>query len=177
MKRVRAPERLDLPAAASFKHVSPAGAGLGGGMQMFSADKTDDGAVGASTGLAAFLAVVEENLSGVSFDRERCTLWAVRNRPCGLYEVSLDGSTVRAFDLDATFYDGSELPGRSLEEIPHPLMTRTMDRLAEQARARPGRLRFIHLNHTNPALHDEDLRAEVEARGFAVAVMGERVAL
>ena len=40
----------------------------------------------------------------MSFDRERCTLWAVRNRPCGLYEVSLDGSTVRAFDLDATFY-------------------------------------------------------------------------
>ena len=71
----------------------------------YAAADDDDGAVGASTGLAAFLAVVEENLSGVSFDRERCTLWAVRNRPCGLYEVSLDGSTLRVFDLDATFYD------------------------------------------------------------------------
>ena len=93
----------------------------------------------------------------------------------GLLDRLLEGVDVAY--LDATFYDGSELPGRSLEEIPHPLMTRTMDRLAEQARARPGRLRFIHLNHTNPALHDEGLRAEVEARGFAVAVMGERVAL
>ena len=79
--------------------------------------------------------------------------------------------------LDATFYDGSELPNRSLDEIPHPLMTRTMDRLQDQARAQPGRLRFLHLNHTNPALHDAALRAEIEARGFAVAVTGERVAL
>jgi len=93
----------------------------------------------------------------------------------GLLDRLLDGVDVAY--LDATFYDGSELPGRSLDEIPHPLMTRTMDRLAEEARAQPGRLRFLHLNHTNPALHDEALRAEIEARGFAVAVMGERVIL
>ncbi|MCB9880055.1 MAG: pyrroloquinoline quinone biosynthesis protein PqqB, partial [Planctomycetes bacterium] len=43
--------------------------------------------------------------------------------------------------------------------------------------ARPGTLRFLHLNHTNPALHDAALRAAIEARGFAVAVAGERVAL
>jgi len=93
----------------------------------------------------------------------------------GLLDRLLDGVDVAY--LDATFYDGSELPGRSLDEIPHPLMTRTMDRLQEKARARPGRLRFLHLNHTNPALHDAELRAEIEARGFAVAEMGERVAL
>ncbi|MEC7725073.1 MAG: MBL fold metallo-hydrolase [Planctomycetota bacterium] len=93
----------------------------------------------------------------------------------GLLDRLLDGVDVAY--LDATFYDGSELPGRSLDEIPHPLMTRTMDRLQEQARARPGRLRFLHLNHTNPALHNAQLRAEIAARGFAVAVMGERVVL
>ncbi len=93
----------------------------------------------------------------------------------GLLDQLLAGVDVAY--LDATFYDGSELPNRSLDEIPHPLMTRTMDRLQEQARAEPGRLRFLHLNHTNPALHDDALRAAIEARGFAVAVMGERVAL
>lgn len=93
----------------------------------------------------------------------------------GLLDRLLDGVDVAY--LDATFYDGSELPGRSLDEIPHPLMTRTMDRLQEQAEAHPGRLRFLHLNHTNPALHDAGLRAQIEARGFAVAVMGERVVL
>jgi len=93
----------------------------------------------------------------------------------GLLDRLLDGVDVAY--LDATFYDGSELPGRSLDEIPHPLMTRTMDRLQEQARQHPGRLRFLHLNHTNPALHDEQLRARIEARGFRVAVMGERVVL
>ena len=93
----------------------------------------------------------------------------------GLLDRLLDGVDVAY--LDATFYDGSELPGRSLDEIPHPLMTSTMDRLQEQANAHPGRLRFLHLNHTNPALHDAALRARIEARGFHVARAGERVRL
>jgi hypothetical protein len=53
-------------------------------------------------------------------------------------------------------------------------MTATMDLLAEQARARPGRFRFLHFNHTNPVLHDAALRRAVEARGFAIAEVGER---
>lgn len=93
----------------------------------------------------------------------------------GLLERLLDGVDVAY--LDATFYDGSELPGRSLDEIPHPLMTRTMERLAEHAHRRPGTLRFLHLNHSNPALHDQALREAIEARGFRVARAGEAVAL
>jgi pyrroloquinoline quinone biosynthesis protein B len=79
--------------------------------------------------------------------------------------------------LDGTFYDGRELPDRDLAEIPHPLMTRTMALLADRARARPGTLRFLHCNHTNPVLHDAGLRQQLEAAGFAVAVQGERVLL
>lgn len=93
----------------------------------------------------------------------------------GLLERLLDGVDVAY--LDGTFFDGSELPGRSLDEIPHPLMIRTMARLADVARARPGALRFLHLNHTNPALSDPAVRARIEALGFAVAAMGERLAL
>ena len=79
--------------------------------------------------------------------------------------------------LDGTFYDGSELPERNLAEIRHPLMQRTMDLLADVARERPGAIRFIHLNHTNPALHDPELRRQIEARGFAIAAPGERISL
>jgi len=79
--------------------------------------------------------------------------------------------------LDATFYDGSELPGRDLTQIRHPFVTDTMERLAAAARERPGRIRFIHLNHSNPLLVDEALRAALEARGFRVARRGERVGL
>jgi pyrroloquinoline quinone biosynthesis protein B len=96
-------------------------------------------------------------------------------RAPGLLEQLLEG--VEVAYLDGTFYDGSELPERNLSEIRHPLILRTMDMLADVAREHPGRIRFLHLNHTNPALHDESIRASITARGFAVAVMGERVRL
>lgn len=76
--------------------------------------------------------------------------------------------------VDGTFYDGSELPGRDLSEIPHPAMVTTMDLLAEHGRMHPGSVRFIHLNHTNPALTRPAVQAEVAERGFAVAEVGER---
>lgn len=79
--------------------------------------------------------------------------------------------------LDATFYDGRELPGRDLSEIPHPPMVVTMEKLQESALREPGRFRFIHLNHTNPALRDTKIRAYIEKRGFRVAEIGEKVRL
>jgi len=75
--------------------------------------------------------------------------------------------------LDATFYDGRELPGRDLSEIPHPPMVVTMEHLAGEALETPERFRFIHLNHTNPALRDGSVRAEVKSKGFSVAEVGE----
>jgi len=83
----------------------------------------------------------------------------------------LDGVDVAY--IDATFYDGRELPGRDITKIPHPPIVETMARLAEEARERPGRIRFIHLNHTNPALRDEAIRKDILARGFRVAEQGE----
>jgi len=79
--------------------------------------------------------------------------------------------------IDGTFYDGSELPGRNLAEIPHPLMIDTMKQLKERARARPGSIRFIHLNHTNPALGGGKVREDVLSHGFRLARRGERLAL
>lgn len=93
----------------------------------------------------------------------------------GLLDRLLDGVDVAY--LDGTFFDGREVQGRDLAEIPHPLMTRTMELLAARARERPGTLRFLHLNHDNPALHDAALRARVVAAGFAIAEQGECTAL
>ncbi|MBI5850544.1 MAG: MBL fold metallo-hydrolase [Planctomycetes bacterium] len=93
----------------------------------------------------------------------------------GLLERLLDGVDVAY--LDATFFDGRELPERVRAEIPHPPMVDTMARLEGFAREHAGAVRFIHLNHTNPAWNDDALRAAIEARGFAIAQVGERVLL
>jgi pyrroloquinoline quinone biosynthesis protein B len=79
--------------------------------------------------------------------------------------------------LDGTFFSAGELPGRSLAEIPHPLMGDTMDRLA--AVAGPShRVLFAHLNHSNPALRRGSAeRRTVRARGFEVAADGMRFPL
>jgi len=93
----------------------------------------------------------------------------------GLLDRLVEGVDVAY--LDATFYDGRELPGRDLSKVRHPFMIDTMQRLESQASERPGRFRFIHLNHTNPALHDEELRQSISARGFRIAAQGERVGI
>ncbi|GAB4367929.1 MAG: pyrroloquinoline quinone biosynthesis protein PqqB [Acidobacteriota bacterium] len=89
----------------------------------------------------------------------------------GLLERLLDGVDVAY--LDGTFRDGRELPGRDLPEIPHPPIVTTVERLASRARARPGALRFIHLNHTNPLWTDDALLQQLERAGFGVAEQEE----
>lgn len=93
----------------------------------------------------------------------------------GLLDRLLDGVDVAY--IDATFYDGRELPERVRGEIPHPTMIDSMDRLAERASSAPGSIRFLHLNHTNPAFHPGEIADSVRARGFAIAEMGERTRL
>lgn len=76
--------------------------------------------------------------------------------------------------LDATFFDNGELPGRDMSKIPHPWIRTTMDRLAGLPEAERAKVRFIHLNHSNPALWpDSDARKEILARGFFVAEEGD----
>ncbi|HET9481838.1 MAG TPA: MBL fold metallo-hydrolase [Candidatus Polarisedimenticolia bacterium] len=77
--------------------------------------------------------------------------------------------TVDVVLLDGTFYSAGEVPGRSLEEIPHPMIPATMDRLAGLVGA-GRRVAFIHLNHTNPARRAGSPElAEIERRKFEIA--------
>jgi pyrroloquinoline quinone biosynthesis protein B len=77
--------------------------------------------------------------------------------------------------LDGSFYSAAEVPGRNIEDIPHPLIPESMDRL-ESAVRQGRRVIFTHLNNTNP-VHDEssEERAEVLRRGFEVARAGMRI--
>ena len=70
--------------------------------------------------------------------------------------------------VDGTFHDAGELPGRDLSEIPHPLMIETMKRL----RALAPKVRFIHLNQSNPALRNRSI-----VKPFQVATERERMRL
>ncbi|HEY6565485.1 MAG TPA: MBL fold metallo-hydrolase, partial [Pirellulaceae bacterium] len=80
--------------------------------------------------------------------------------------------------LDATFFDGEELPGRDLSEIPHPFVVETMRRLAELPASERSKVRFIHLNHTNPALRgDSAATRQIREAGFQIAVEGETIYL
>lgn len=75
--------------------------------------------------------------------------------------------------LDGSFWSLDELPGRTVEEVPHPLMTQTMDALQGVADRGETRIVLTHLNNTNPALDDGGpQQAEIARRGFAVAREG-----
>ncbi|MEE4360954.1 MAG: MBL fold metallo-hydrolase [Pseudomonadales bacterium] len=80
--------------------------------------------------------------------------------------------------LDATFFMNGEIPGRDMSGFPHPFVRHTMDRLAPLPAETRAKVRFIHLNHTNPALDEHsDAHGEIIERGFRVAREGERVDL
>ena len=80
--------------------------------------------------------------------------------------------------LDGSFWSMDELPGREVEDVPHPLMPRTMELLQGVVDRGDSRVVLTHLNNSNPAL-DEDgpQRAEVVRRGFEIAREGMRFEL
>eukprot|EP00775_Hariotina_reticulata_P006804 gene6804-7020_t len=49
--------------------------------------------------------------------------------------------------LDACFYSGSELPGRDIKQIPHPLIVDTAERLKDVP---DKHVVLVHMNHSNP---------------------------
>jgi pyrroloquinoline quinone biosynthesis protein B len=78
--------------------------------------------------------------------------------------------------VDGTFFSADEIPGRTIAEIPHPLVPETMTRLSALGDVR-GRVFFVHLNHTNRLLWDAVSNADLEAKGFGVAREGQRIEL
>lgn len=80
--------------------------------------------------------------------------------------------------LDATFFANGEIPGRDMSGFPHPFIEHSMTRFSSLAPAEKAKIRFIHLNHTNPAIRPgSEARSAIEAAGFSVAEEGEVVVL
>jgi len=80
--------------------------------------------------------------------------------------------------LDGTFFGNGEIPGRDMSQIPHPFIEESLQRFGAQSATVRSRVRFIHLNHTNPALHEDSAaRRLIEQAGCHMAVQGERQAL
>lgn len=80
--------------------------------------------------------------------------------------------------LDGTFFTAAEAPDRDPTEVPHPPISRSLERFAHLPAAVRARIRFIHLNHSNPALDPGSAAAAAIAQaGMGVAREGEVLAL
>jgi len=74
--------------------------------------------------------------------------------------------------LDATFYADGEI-ARDISEVPHPFVSETMQRLADRPEL-AAKVRFVHLNHTNPLLQPGGAAHEaLEAAGMVRATRGD----
>ena len=76
--------------------------------------------------------------------------------------------------LDGTFYDGNELPGRDIKQIPHPFVIESMELFKDLSKEDKAKIYFIHFNHTNPLLNKNSKEyKEVIKRGFNIAHYGD----
>jgi pyrroloquinoline quinone biosynthesis protein B len=78
--------------------------------------------------------------------------------------------------VDGTFFSSDEIPGRSIRDIPHPLVPETVARFGGKPPA-PAKVLFVHLNHTNRLLWDAAARRDLERKGFGIAREGDRFPL
>jgi pyrroloquinoline quinone biosynthesis protein B len=80
--------------------------------------------------------------------------------------------------VDGTFYDAKECPERNVAKIPHPTVSQTMDTFKHLGTAEREKIRFGHLNHTNPLLIKESpASSAVLEAGYNLAREGEFIRL
>ena len=80
--------------------------------------------------------------------------------------------------LDATFFDGNELPNRDMSKIPHPFVTESLARFDFLEANEKAKIYFIHFNHTNPLLKENSQASkEVRAKGYHIARSGLELSL
>lgn len=88
--------------------------------------------------------------------------------------------TLASFDVaivDGTFFSADELPGRSVEEIGHPLIADSLERLSGVVE-NGTRVFFTHFNHSNPVVDPSSTaRQRVLRLGFELLGDGELLEL
>jgi pyrroloquinoline quinone biosynthesis protein B len=76
--------------------------------------------------------------------------------------------------LDGSFYDENELPGRNMEDIPHPFIVESMALFDVLPAEQRNKIHFIHMNHTNPLLDSTSIEyREVIKKGYGIAGQGQ----
>ncbi len=80
--------------------------------------------------------------------------------------------------IDATFYDGEEINGRNISEIPHPFIIESMNKFKELAAKEKNKIYFAHFNHTNPVINKNSAQAkQVIKNGFNLAEINQIISL
>ncbi|MEW6469144.1 MAG: MBL fold metallo-hydrolase [Bacteroidota bacterium] len=80
--------------------------------------------------------------------------------------------------IDGTFYAEGEIPGRNMDEIPHPFISESMKLFEHLPPSEKQKIHFIHLNHTNPALQDSSAaQKEIYGKGYCLAREMQIIAL
>lgn len=75
--------------------------------------------------------------------------------------------------LDGSFYSAEELPHRDISEIPHPLITESMELFRSSDSELKSKVYFIHMNHSNRMLNPESAESKkVLDLGFNIAREG-----
>lgn len=77
--------------------------------------------------------------------------------------------------IDGTFYRDNELPGRNINEVPHPFVSETLQLFLNQPLTVKNKIHFIHFNHTNPLLWDNNKQTEIRRLGYHIALQGQRL--
>lgn len=95
-------------------------------------------------------------------------------------ERSIEGILARVdiAYLDGSFFEDGEIPGRDISEIPHPFIRESIARFSKLPESERKKIRFIHLNRTNPAIiPGSAAQKAITQAGFALARELERVDL
>ena len=80
--------------------------------------------------------------------------------------------------LDGTFFADGEIPGRAMADIPHPFIQESLERFGNLPAEERRKIRFIHLNHTNPAADPaHEAAKKIREAGMGVAADGDVIAL
>ena len=80
--------------------------------------------------------------------------------------------------LDGTFFNNKELPGRNLQDVPHPFLNESLQKFSLLEEVDRDKVYFTHLNHSNPVIQISSLeRSMVYEKGCHIAEDGMLFAL
>jgi pyrroloquinoline quinone biosynthesis protein B len=59
-----------------------------------------------------------------------------------------------------------------MESVPHPLVIETIELFKNESANTKKKVFFIHFNHTNPLLWNENEKQKIKSAGFEIAKQG-----